>query len=148
DPATARSQGHQAGADAANLAAALGLAPGSVIYEDMEAYTRGGSCTTAVLSFLSGWTDELHARGYLSGVYSSAASGVADLVAAYNSSTYSRPDHIFFAWWNGRADVDGGSYIPDSYWANHQRIHQYRGDHNETHGGVTINIDNDYLDVG
>ena len=24
---------------------------------------------------------------------------------------------------------------------------QYRGDHNETWGGVTINIDNDYVDV-
>jgi len=29
----------------------------------------------------------------------------------------------------------------------HKRIHQYRGGHNETHGGVTINIDSNYLDL-
>jgi len=45
------------------------------------------------------------------------------------------------------ADTDGGSYLPDNHWANHERIHQYRGGHNETWGGVTINIDNNYLDV-
>ncbi|WP_020579008.1 glycoside hydrolase domain-containing protein [Actinopolymorpha alba] len=148
NPTTARAQGHQAGADAVTLAKALGLSPGSAIYEDMEAYPRGGSCTTAVLSFLAGWTDELHARGYLSGIYSSAASGVTDLVSAYNSTTYTRPDHIFFAWWNGQANVNGGSYIPASYWANRQRIHQYVGNVTETYGGVRINIDRDYFDIG
>ncbi|MES2032702.1 MAG: hypothetical protein V4466_00875, partial [Pseudomonadota bacterium] len=29
---------------------------------------------------------------------------------------------------------------------NHQRIHQFRGGHNETWGGTTINIDSDYVD--
>ena len=28
----------------------------------------------------------------------------------------------------------------------HRRIHQYRGGHNESYGGVTINIDNNYVD--
>jgi hypothetical protein len=32
-------------------------------------------------------------------------------------------------------------------WVNHQRLHQYKGDHNETWGGVTINIDSNFLDV-
>jgi peptidoglycan hydrolase-like protein with peptidoglycan-binding domain len=27
-------------------------------------------------------------------------------------------------------------------------VHQYRGGHNETHGGVTINIDSNYVDLG
>jgi peptidoglycan hydrolase-like protein with peptidoglycan-binding domain len=30
----------------------------------------------------------------------------------------------------------------------HARVHQYRGGHNETHGGVTINIDSNWLDLG
>jgi hypothetical protein len=31
-------------------------------------------------------------------------------------------------------------------WANHQRVHQYKGGHRETWGGVTINIDSSYVD--
>lgn len=147
DPATARSQGHQAAVESVTAAQALGIVAGSVLYNDMEAYPRGGACTTAVMSFLAGWTDELHARGYLSGVYSSAASGIADLVANYNSTTYQRPDHVFFAWWNNVANTDGGQYIPASYWADHQRIKQYAGDVSETWGGVTIAIDRDYFDT-
>jgi hypothetical protein len=146
DPATARSQGASAASGSVTAAANLGIGAGSVLYNDMEAYTRGGSCTTAVLTYMDGWTDRLHELGYLSGFYSSGASGVADMVANYNSTTYTRPDHIFFAWWNNVADPDGGSYVPDTYWVN-ERIHQYRGGHNETYGGVTINIDNDYLRV-
>lgn len=147
DPATARTQGHQAAVESATAAQALGIVAGSVLYNDMEAYQRGGSCTTAVMSFLAGWTDELHARGYLSGVYSSAASGIADLVANYDSPTYHRPDHVFFAWWNNVANTDGGQYIPAGYWADHQRIKQYAGDVSETWGGVTIAIDRDFFDT-
>ena len=36
--------------------------------------------------------------------------------------------------------------LPETAWANHQRIHQFRGGHNETWGGTTINIDSDYID--
>ena len=42
--------------------------------------------------------------------------------------------------------VFGDPYVSDALWTNHQRIHQYRGGHKETWGGVTINIDNDYVD--
>jgi hypothetical protein len=31
-------------------------------------------------------------------------------------------------------------------WANHQRVHQYTGGHNESYGGVTINIDSNAVD--
>src|SRR6185295_5269295 len=37
--------------------------------------------------------------------------------------------------------------ISDSVWVSHQRSHQFRGGHNETHGGVTINIDSDFTDA-
>ena len=148
DPATARSQGSTAAASAVTAAQNLGIPAGSAIYSDIEAYTRGGSCTTAVLNYVQGWTQALHDRGYLSGVYSSAASGIADLVAAVpNTPAELRVDHIWFAWWNNVADTDGGSYIPDNYWNQRQRIHQFRGGATETYGGVSINIDRNYLDV-
>jgi hypothetical protein len=148
DPATAREQGVGAAANAVAAAQALGIPEGSAVYSDIEAYTPGGSCTTGVLNYLSGWTEGLHAAGYLSGVYSSGASGISDVAAAYNDPAYTRVDHIFFAWWNGAADADAGDYVPAEYWADHQRIHQYDGNVTETYGGVSINIDPDYLDVG
>jgi hypothetical protein len=38
--------------------------------------------------------------------------------------------------------------VPSTDWANHQRLHQYQGGHNETYNGATLNIDSDYVDVG
>jgi hypothetical protein len=143
-PSQAVSQGTAAADDAVAQAAALGIGPGNPIYNDMEYYPRGGSNTPAVLSFLGAWTARLHARGYLSGVYGSATSVVRDLVSVYGSS-YASPDDIWVANWNGLTTTADPN-IPDTYWANHQRIHQYRGGHNERYGGVTINIDNNYLD--
>lgn len=147
DPSTARSQGSDAAANSASVAQSLGIPAGSAIYNDIEGYNSTSSCRTAVLSFLSGWTETLHAHGYLSGVYSSAASGIKDVASAYNDSSYTRVDHIWFALWNDAADVDTGSYVPAGYWASHQRLHQYHGGVNETYGGVTINVDRNYLDV-
>lgn len=148
DPATARSQGAAEADDAVAQAEALGMPAGSVIYNDMEAYDNTDStCSTAVLSYLAGWTDRLHELSYFSGVYSSASSGVADLSANYDNPDYTRPDHIWFALWNDAHDVDPGGYFGDDQWASQQRIHQYSGGHDETYGGVTINIDGDYLDV-
>jgi hypothetical protein len=37
--------------------------------------------------------------------------------------------------------------VPNSFWAVGQRGKQYVGDHNETHGGVTLNIDSDRFDA-
>ncbi|WP_320065612.1 glycoside hydrolase domain-containing protein [Micromonospora sp. RTGN7] len=147
DPATARSQGATRATSAVNAAKALGIPAGSAIYNDIEQYPAGESCKAAVLSYLSGWTERLHTLGYLSGMYSSGSSGVRDLCAAYNDTRYTRVDHLFLGWWNGVADTDAGSYCPDGYYANRQRIHQYTGDTSETWGGVQIYIDRDYLDV-
>ena len=33
------------------------------------------------------------------------------------------------------------SCVSGTSWASHQRLKQYQGDHNETYGGVTLNID-------
>jgi Domain of unknown function (DUF1906) len=145
-PAQASSEGTAAADDAINQAEANGISPGNPIYDDMEAYTTGGTNTQAVLAFLSAWTTELHAHGYLSGVYSSANSGISDFVAA-NGTGFVEPDEIWIAEWNGQQSTTS-AYVPAADWPNHQRIHQYQGGHNATYGGVTINIDSDYVDAG
>ncbi|MBA2560233.1 MAG: DUF1906 domain-containing protein [Propionibacteriales bacterium] len=148
DVATARAQGRAEARDAVARAAALGLVAPSTLYVDMEGYDNTiPACVTAVLTYLSGWTHVLHTNGYSAGVYSSAASGISDLSAQYASSVYQRPDDIWLAWWNSAADVDGGSYVPDTQWAYH-RIHQFAGNVSESHGGYQLTIDRDFLDVG
>ncbi|MFF2659601.1 glycoside hydrolase domain-containing protein [Kitasatospora sp. NPDC058032] len=125
-------------------AAALGLSPGSVLYYDMEAYSTP-QYTTTVLGFLSAWTNRLHERGYKSGVYSSGASGINDIVKNLGSG-YAIPDVLFCANWNGK-ETTSDPYIPDNVWVNHERVRQYRGDVQETYAGYTLKIDQDFLDV-
>ena len=36
--------------------------------------------------------------------------------------------------------------MPAADWAAENRIHQYQGAHNDKYGGVTLNVDSDYLD--
>jgi hypothetical protein len=140
----ATAQGVAAAVDAVEEANAVAMGPGSPIYFDMESYSRTSSATAATLAFLEAWTKKLHALGYLSGVYSSSASGIADLGDQVGSG-YELPDHLWIANWNGSTST-ADPVVPSSAWTQHQRIHQYRGGHNETYGGVTINIDNDSVD--
>lgn len=140
----ATAQGTAAAEDAVEEAAAVAMGPGSPIYFDMESYSRTSSATAAILAFLEAWTRKLHALGYVSGVYSSSASGIADLADQVGTG-YALPDDLWIANWNG-AQNTSDPVVPSSAWASHQRIHQYRGGHDETYGGVTINIDNDYVD--
>ncbi|MFK4147621.1 glycoside hydrolase domain-containing protein [Streptomyces sp. NPDC004065] len=142
DPAP---QGRQAAEDAVAQAGALGMDKGTVIYNDLEAYSRGGSSTTEVLGYLEAWTKRLHELGYRSGAYGSVSSLVADLVA--NARTTTLPDVIHFARWNDQATTADPA-LPATLWANHARVHQYAGNKKETYGGVTINIDRNQLDVG
>jgi hypothetical protein len=143
-PANASSQGTAAAIDAVADAQGIGLPAGNPIYNDMEAYTVNTTNSNAVLAFLSAWTTQLHAEGYLSGVYSSTGSGIADLVRQFGTS-FAEPDDIWFGEWNSVQTTSTAS-IPATDWPSHQRLHQYRGAHNESYGGVTINIDNDFLD--
>lgn len=140
----ATAQGAEEATAAVEEAAEIGMGPGSPIYFDMEAYTRTTSSSSAVLTFLSSWTSQLHTLGYVSGVYSSSSSGIADLGRAVGS-TYTLPDHVWTANWNGRQNTLD-PYLPSTAWPSHQRIHQYRGGHDESYGLMTINIDNDYID--
>jgi len=143
-PIQAKVQGAEAARDAVADAEAAGMGPGSPLYFDMESYTRTTSATRATLTFLSEWTIQLHALGYASGVYSSSSSGIADLAREFGA-TYTMPDNVWTANWNGaRNALD--AYLSADLWSEHQRIHQYSGGHDETYGRTTINIDNDYVE--
>ncbi len=141
---TAATQGTEAAVDAVAEASAIAIGPGSPIYFDMEAYSLTASASAATLAFLEAWTIKLHALGYVSGVYSSSSSGIADLGDEVGGD-YALPDALWIANWNGLQNTSDPQ-VPANAWAQHQRIHQYQGGHNETYGGTTINIDNDYVD--
>jgi hypothetical protein len=138
-------QGEEAAIDAVATAAEVGIGPGSPIYFDMEAYSRTSSATGATLAFLQSWTDKLHALGYVSGVYSSSSSGIADIGAQLGAG-YHLPDDLWIANWNNAKNTLDPS-VPANGWTLHQRIHQYQGGHDESYGGVTINVDNNYVDA-
>jgi hypothetical protein len=137
-------QGSAAATDAVTSAEAIGIGPGNPIYDDMEAYSRTVTNTTAVLAYLGAWTATLHADGYVSGVYSSDSSGILDLVAQYGT-TFAEPDDLWVANWNG-AESTVDANVPVTDWPNHQRLHQYRGAHDDSYGGATLNVDSDYVD--
>ncbi|MFD0686646.1 DUF1906 domain-containing protein [Actinomadura fibrosa] len=140
----AAAKGAAAAADAARRADALGIPPGMPVYLDMEAYrSRKASCRKAVLRFVDAWVRALEARNYQPCMYSSASSGMRDVGWA---TGISKPGCIWFADWDGRAQAYGDPYLPDRWWPPHRRIKQYRGGHRERHGGVTINIDSNYVD--
>ena len=122
---TAGTQGTAAAVDAAARAAALGIPTGSPIYLDIEGYPLNNpSCSQVVEAFAAGWVTGLHARGYITGVYGSAASTIRDMVALAGVTT--PPDAVWIANWNDVTSVYGDKYIADGYWATHQRLHPRR----------------------
>jgi Domain of unknown function (DUF1906) len=145
DPSRAAAEGQAEASSAVATARAFGLGPGTPVYFDMEGYIPSPSCSSAVANFLGGWTRALHAAGYLSGVYSSANSGIRDLAAQYANGRYPRPDDIWIADWNGEPVLTDAA-LSNTDWANHQRLHQYSGPHTEKWGGATLQIDTSAAD--
>jgi hypothetical protein len=145
--ARARAQARAEAAVAVGAARRLGLARGSTIFYDLEAFsTRSARCRDSSLHFLSAWSRRLHTHGYVSGVYSSASSGIKLLDRARWSGTgMTLPQQIWIADWNGRANTRS-AYLHAGTW-NNARVKQYRGGHTERHGGVAINIDSNYVDL-
>jgi hypothetical protein len=137
-------QGVAAAADAVQQAERLSFGPQTPIYYDMEAYPAADA--NAALRFLSAWTTELHKLDYESGVYGSSDSGVADLAKVYRSGRFAMPDAIYDALWNGSKDVRDSAYRPGE-WPGRRRLHQYSGNVLQTYGGVTMDVDQDYLDL-
>jgi hypothetical protein len=151
DVAVAEQQGRAEAGKAIGNANALGIARRSTLYYDLEDFDTGpDDCRRPALAFLSGWTKELHSRGYRSGVYSNIAAAIQSLDYAHLVSTgsYEMPDVIWFAWENGRADTADGGYVDTDLWDDHARIHQYDLDARASYGGVTLDIDRNWVDVG
>ena len=145
--AAAKAQGTNEAGKAVAAAGALGIVKGSTIFYDLEAFSLANTaCKTSALWFVHAWTVRLHQLGYVSGFYSSAASGIKLLdtqrVTAGNPITL--PDQIWIADWDGKANTSS-TYVRSDGWQPASRVKQYRGGHNETWGGVTINIDTNYL---
>ena len=148
--AKARAMGRAEAGTTVAAARALGLAAGSTLWYDLEGFdTRKTSCRESAIQFMGAWTRRLHELGFVSGFYSSAASGIKmlDDVRVDRPTLITLPDHVWIADWNGRADVES-SYVRSDGWKPGGRVHQYAGDVSETWGGVRISIDRNFLDLG
>jgi hypothetical protein len=152
--AAARRQANKVALETVAAAERLGIAPGSALWYDLE-HAEGivtkERCRESALHFLSTWTKTLHRKGYVSGVYAHLHSGihVLDRADEERPGAFAMPDYIWIARWDGNASVEvDPTYLRPTSWMPHRRVHQYRGDHEETHGGVTITIDSNYLSLG
>jgi hypothetical protein len=146
----AGAQGRAEAVKAVAAAQALGIAPRSTLWYDLEGFDHTKTrCRESALRFLSGWSFKVRDLNYVSGVYSSAGSGIKilDDARVNRPGVFNLPDKIWLARWDGKANTSS-SYIRDDGWRNGGRVKQYQGGHNETWGGVTINIDRNFLDVG
>ena len=148
--ANARAQGAAEATKAVSAASGLGIVRGSTLFYDLEGWsaTSASACTRSALQFLSGWTTALHRSGYASGVYSSGSSGIRflDDARVTPGSTVVQPDQLWTAEWNLKASI-ASAYLRSDGWMPSGRLHQFRGGHDETWGGVKINIDTNYLQL-
>lgn len=146
----ARKQGWAEADKTAADAAALGIVKGSTLWYDLEGFDLSNTrCRESSLAFVSAWVYQLRRTGYVPGVYSSAGSGIKmlDDARVNRPGVFNLPDRIWIARWDGVANTST-SYIRPDGWLPGNRMKQYLGGHNETWGGVTINIDRNWLDLG
>ncbi|PUA79750.1 glycoside hydrolase domain-containing protein [Nocardioides currus] len=147
--ANARAQGVVEASKNVTDATALGIGPGSTLWYDLEAFDLGNtSCRESALAFVSAWVTRTKELGYVAGFYSSASSGIKMLDDARISrpGQFALPDRIWIARWDGIANTST-SYIGEDGWRPGGRMKQFKGGHKETWGGVTINIDTNYLEL-
>jgi peptidoglycan hydrolase-like protein with peptidoglycan-binding domain len=148
--AIAAAQGATEADNNAADAAAYGIGPGSTIWYDLEGFNLGDThCRESALVFTSSWVTRIKELGYVAGFYSSASSGIKMLDDArrLRPGQFALPDRIWIARWDGLANTST-TYIPEDGWRPGGRMKQYLGGHNETWGGVTINIDSNFIDLG
>jgi photosystem II stability/assembly factor-like uncharacterized protein len=129
---------------AVNLGLTLADQSGTIIYYDLEYYPyTNTACHNAAKAFIAGWTAQLRGTGNHAGVYSNGP------ILSGFASIPNIPDAIWPAHWltpyyyNPDATVWDVYSLSNSLWNNQQRIRQYTGGHNETWGGLTLNIDSD-----
>src|SRR5262245_8093603 len=115
-------------------------AQGSPLVYDLEAYNPSKcNALAAARAFIRGWVDQLHVSPSMSaGVYGSTCGSELQSYAASDP-----PNFIWGADYDGNQHTSVMACVNSSSWSSHQRLKQYRGGHNETWGGVTMNIDTD-----
>jgi peptidoglycan hydrolase-like protein with peptidoglycan-binding domain len=148
--AVAAGQGAAEADKTAADAASYGIGAGSTLWYDLEGFDLANThCRESALVFVSSWVTRIKQLGYVAGFYSSASSGIKMLDDArrLRPGQFALPDRIWIARWDGVADTST-TYIPEDGWRPGSRMKQYRGGHDETWGGVTINIDSNWLDLG
>ncbi|MBJ7358588.1 glycoside hydrolase domain-containing protein [Nocardioides sp.] len=146
----ARKQGVAEATTAVAEATRLGIVPGSTLWYDLEGFNvNNTTCRESALRFLSGWTTQIRQLGYVSGVYSSVGSGIKmlDDARVERPGVFALPDRIWLARWDGVANTSS-DYIREDGWRPGGRVKQYKGGHDERWGGVRINIDSNYLELG
>jgi len=149
DYAAAKAQGRAEAVTTVQASRYFDFAQRTTHWLDVEAFDISkDDCRRSMLGYVSGWTGKLHQLGYRSGFYSSGGSGITALEGARTLSpgSYNLPDQIWIADWNNKATVSSPWVAPEA-WAG-QRMHQYRGGHPENHGGVAIEVDSNWLEVG
>lgn len=135
-------QGRAAAMDAVVQAGRLGFAPRTPLYYDMEGFPP--IWNAVALTFMLAWTRELHRLGYTSGVYGSGDSGIADLISQYRRHVGEMPDVIYIADWNGLPST-AIKRLHHLWW--HKRIHQFTGQRTQVYGGITMDVNKDFLDL-
>jgi len=146
--ATAEAQGKTDAEWAVEDAHSFGLGKGTPIYDDMEAYnTTKPACVEAVLTFLDAWTREIDSQGYVSGVYSSAGSGILDLdtTSTINGHPLAEPQSLWFALWDNDSDLNGSPYLTEDLWPPSRLSKQYLGTGWVTVGHTTLDVDLDLV---
>lgn len=142
----ARVDGARQARRAAAAARSLRIPRGEVIFYDLEGFDlRNHRCRWSSLAFLEAWTNQIHERGYRSGVYSHVNSGIALL--SRRGSAYSRPDAVWYAWID-RVGSMPGEYVGDPGFMRTSRVHQYALDTRVEFGGIEMSIDWDFVSLG
>jgi Domain of unknown function (DUF1906) len=146
NPRHAAAQGLSEGFYAVRDARLFGLAKGSPIYYDMEAYNARHykTCVPVVLAYLGAWDREVARAGYVTGVYSSQDSGIIDMqkAAVAKRPGFTPPDAVWFALWDSVFSLQDVT-LP---WGLDKRNKQYAGNVNVTVGKIRLNIDRDLVD--
>lgn len=136
---TAYSQGKSEALAAYNAWIKLQNNPSVPIDLDLEAPSADTlACRAATKAFVEGWVEQMHvAPAQTAGVYTSTCGGyLADFAQIKHP-----PDFADGAQWDGKPSTRAFNCVSSSYWVYVQRHKQYRGGHNQTENGVTLNID-------
>ena len=149
--AAADARGRSEATAAVARAREIGLPDRTTLWYDLEGGwdVADDDCRRSALRFLSGWTSALHDLGYRSGVYSSVSAAIhaLDNADGLSPGSYEMPDQVWYAWFNGRADVDiDPQWVRAGSWRG-ERVHQYEAHTTVVYGGVPLTIDRNYLEL-